>query len=96
MNKIFERFTCIHTTSTRYHLKELQRCFKALQTSLKTSLRIDEEGMMALQCLFPKKVEQVLNPYVDAIGSTNQTTDPESKGFVELKLSPVFMEESED
>ncbi|UZJ52688.1 hypothetical protein CBS101457_002008 [Exobasidium rhododendri] len=97
-NRVFEQFTCSYNNSKTYQFADLQRCLKALQTSLKTSLRICDEGMMDLQCLFPKRVEQALNPHVDTNAANNRNIqlDPESQGYVELKLLPIFQGDEDD
>lgn len=63
-----------------------------MQTSLKTSLRIDDQGMMSLQCLFPRKIEAL----ADALSTlSNNKPDPEKNGFVELKVLPITDDEEE-
>lgn len=97
-HKVFEQFTCSHNCSKSYQFTDLSKCLKALQTSLKTSLRIDDEGMMDLQCLFPKRAEQALNPHVDSTAANNRNiqSDPERQGFVEVKILPIFHDEEND
>jgi cell cycle checkpoint protein len=36
-----------------YHFKHIAKTMRALQTSTKTSLRIDDEGLLSLQFLMP-------------------------------------------
>jgi hypothetical protein len=94
-NRVFEQFLCVHDNSHTYQFADLQRCLKALQTSLKTSLRISDDGVMSLQCLFPKRAEQALNPHLDSAAANNRNiqSDPESQAYVELRMLPAYENE---
>lgn len=52
--------------------------------------------MMSLQCLFPRK-EPPVDALVDVTTSTKRgalyQTDPETQGFVDLKILPINFEE---
>ena len=51
--EVFESFSCSQTVSFSYHTTHISRTTRALSSSTKTSLRIDEEGLLSLQFLMP-------------------------------------------
>jgi len=51
--EVLETFECESTVSFSYRFAHISRTLKALQASAKTSLRIDEEGLLSLQFLTP-------------------------------------------
>lgn len=56
---------------------------RALQTSLKCSIRIDDQGVMIMQCLFSDKpINERGSPEDDQAG-------PERQGFVELRMLSI-------
>jgi len=54
--EVLESFTCTHTVAFSYHTVHIARTARALASSTKTSLRIDEEGLLSLQFLMPSPV----------------------------------------
>lgn len=51
--EVLESFTCAHTVSVSYHAAHVSRAARALASSTKTSLRIEEGGLLSLQFLMP-------------------------------------------
>ncbi|KAG7086489.1 hypothetical protein E1B28_002438 [Marasmius oreades] len=50
---VLETFDCLEPVSFSYRFVHITRAMRALQTSVKTSLRIDGEGLLSLQFLMP-------------------------------------------
>ncbi|KAK0227976.1 Rad1/Rec1/Rad17 [Armillaria fumosa] len=50
---VLETFDCAQTISFSYRFTHISRTLRALQSSTKTSLRIDDEGLLSLQFLMP-------------------------------------------
>ncbi|KAG5650882.1 hypothetical protein H0H81_010661 [Sphagnurus paluster] len=50
---VLETFECIRNVRFSYRFQHISRTLKALQSSTKTSLRIDEDGLLSLQFLMP-------------------------------------------
>ncbi|KAK0434060.1 Rad1/Rec1/Rad17 [Desarmillaria tabescens] len=50
---VLETFDCAQTISFSYRFAHISRALRALQSSTKTSLRIDDEGLLSLQFLMP-------------------------------------------
>ncbi|KAF5386954.1 hypothetical protein D9615_001940 [Tricholomella constricta] len=50
---VLETFECTRSVRFSYRLQLISRTLRALQSSTKTSLRIDEEGLLSLQFLMP-------------------------------------------
>jgi hypothetical protein len=48
-SSIVESFSCVRHTCETYRLSTLSRCFKAMSTSTKTRIRINEFGMLFMQ-----------------------------------------------
>ncbi|KAF8655860.1 hypothetical protein AX16_002943 [Volvariella volvacea WC 439] len=51
--EVLETFECKREVSFTYRYSHISRALRALQTSTKTSLRIDESGLLSLQFLMP-------------------------------------------
>ncbi|KAA1477107.1 Rad1-domain-containing protein [Dentipellis sp. KUC8613] len=51
--EVLETFECARSVSFSYRYAHIARTLRALQSSTKTSLRIDEEGLLSLQFLMP-------------------------------------------
>ncbi|THH21077.1 hypothetical protein EW146_g419 [Bondarzewia mesenterica] len=51
--EVLETFECLQTVNFSYRFGHISRTLRALQSSTKTSLRIDEEGLLSLQFLMP-------------------------------------------
>ncbi|KAF5379886.1 hypothetical protein D9757_007177 [Collybiopsis confluens] len=58
---VLESFECVKPVSFSYRFSHIVRTMRALQTSVKTSLRIDDEGLLSLQFLMPSPMSR-LNP----------------------------------
>lgn len=86
--KVFEKFSTIRDSCSTYQFASIQRCLKALQSSLKASLRIDETGMLSLQCVFPKRIDQ-------GQFYNGAQVDPENHGFAEIRITPLAREDDE-
>ena len=54
--EVLESFSCSQTVSFSYHTAHISRTARALSSSTKTSLRIDEGGLLSLQFLMPSPV----------------------------------------
>ncbi|KAF9068350.1 Rad1-domain-containing protein [Rhodocollybia butyracea] len=50
---VLESFECVKSVSFSYRFSHIARTMRALQSSVKTSLRIDNEGLLSLQFLMP-------------------------------------------
>lgn len=50
---VLETFECAQTVQFSYRFSYISRTLKAVQSSTKTSLRIDEDGLLSLQYLMP-------------------------------------------
>ncbi|KAF9048296.1 Rad1-domain-containing protein [Hymenopellis radicata] len=50
---VLESFECSRIVSFSYRFSHISRALRALQSSTKTSLRIDDEGLLSLQFLMP-------------------------------------------
>ncbi|KAI5825395.1 Rad1-domain-containing protein [Schizophyllum commune Tattone D] len=51
--EVLETFECVRTIQYSYRFPHILKTLKAVQNSTKTSLRIDEEGLLSLQYLMP-------------------------------------------
>ncbi|EGN96243.1 hypothetical protein SERLA73DRAFT_185884 [Serpula lacrymans var. lacrymans S7.3] len=51
--EVLETFECAHPLTVSYRFGHISRTLRALQSSTKTSLRIEEEGLLSLQFLVP-------------------------------------------
>ncbi|KAF7985018.1 hypothetical protein HWV62_10018 [Athelia sp. TMB] len=51
--EVLESFICTHAVSVSYHTAYIARAARGLTSSSKTSLRIDEGGLLSLQFLLP-------------------------------------------
>lgn len=51
--EVLESFTCVHPLSVSYHTAHISRAMRALSSSSKTSLRIEEGGLLSLQFILP-------------------------------------------
>ncbi|KAH7927051.1 Rad1-domain-containing protein [Leucogyrophana mollusca] len=51
--EVLETFECTHAISVSYRFGHISKTLRALQSSTKTSLRIEEEGLLSLQFLVP-------------------------------------------
>ncbi|KAI0648329.1 Rad1/Rec1/Rad17 [Trametes meyenii] len=51
--EVLETCECEHAISFTYRFSHVARALRALQSSLKTSLRIDDEGLLSLQFMMP-------------------------------------------
>ncbi|TFK34832.1 Rad1/Rec1/Rad17 [Crucibulum laeve] len=69
---VLETFECTQTVSFSYRFGHISRTLRALQSSTKTSLRIDEEGLLSLQFLMPSPKPK---------SATGETTD----AFIEFR-----------
>ncbi|KAE9398343.1 Rad1-domain-containing protein [Gymnopus androsaceus JB14] len=58
---VLESFECVKPVSFSYRFSHISRTVRALQTSVKTSLRIDSEGLLSLQFLMPSPTSR-MNP----------------------------------
>ena len=54
--EVLESFSCSQTVSFSYHTAHISQTARALSSSTKTSLRIDEGGLLSLQFLMPSPV----------------------------------------
>ncbi|KAJ4475748.1 Rad1/Rec1/Rad17 [Lentinula aciculospora] len=57
--EVLESFECISPVSFSYRFSHIARTMRALQTSVKTSLRIDNEGLLSLQFLMPSPMPRM-------------------------------------
>ena len=62
-----------------YLFKYFSHALRALQTSLKTSIRLDERGLISLQCLMPRGT--------GATGTGAQGNAAKDHGFIEFAVS---------
>lgn len=53
-NRVFDAFECSGLVQFSYKFSILQTCLKALAVSKKTSLRINEQGLLSLQFMVPQ------------------------------------------
>lgn len=51
--EVLETFECQRSVNVSYRFSHISRAVRALQSSTKTSLRIDDEGLLSLQFLMP-------------------------------------------
>ncbi|KIK54531.1 hypothetical protein GYMLUDRAFT_249463 [Collybiopsis luxurians FD-317 M1] len=56
---VLESFECVNPVSFSYRFSHIARTMRALQTSVKTSLRIDDEGLLSLQFLMPSSTSRL-------------------------------------
>ncbi|KAJ3759732.1 Rad1/Rec1/Rad17 [Lentinula raphanica] len=56
---VLESFECETPVKFSYRFSHIARTIRALQTSVKTSLRIDNEGLLSLQFLMPTPVSRM-------------------------------------
>ncbi|KAF9228751.1 Rad1-domain-containing protein [Gyrodon lividus] len=54
--EVLETFECLRPVTVSYRFAHISRTSRALQSSTKTSLRIEEEGLLSLQFLVPVPV----------------------------------------
>lgn len=64
-------------SSNSYRFSHIARTMRALQTSVKTSLRIDNEGLLSLQFLMPSST-----PRMNPVGVTSN--------FIEFRVRLLF------
>jgi cell cycle checkpoint protein len=62
---VLETFECTRPVSFTYRFGHISRTLRALQSSAKTSLRIDDEGLMSLQFLMPSPKAKIDEPSTD-------------------------------
>ncbi|KAJ7273000.1 Rad1/Rec1/Rad17 [Mycena rebaudengoi] len=62
---VLETFECTRPISFTYRFGHISRTLRALQSSAKTSLRIDDEGLMSLQFLMPSPKAKIDEPSTD-------------------------------
>ncbi|KAF7294675.1 hypothetical protein MIND_01004500 [Mycena indigotica] len=74
--EVLESFECIQPVRFSYRVAHINRTLRALQSSSKTSLRIDDEGLLSLQFLMP------------APRKPNKP-DGSSDGFIEFRCLPL-------
>jgi hypothetical protein len=76
--EVLESFACTHPLSVSYHTAHISRTARALASSTKTSLRIDDKGLLSLQFLMPNA----------GVGGAKKGTD----AFIEFRVSglPFF------
>ncbi|TFK72220.1 Rad1-domain-containing protein [Pluteus cervinus] len=60
--EVLETFECKKSLSYTYRFNHIARTLRALQSSTKTSLRIDDEGLLSLQFLMPVTNKRVGAP----------------------------------
>ncbi|KAJ3815398.1 Rad1/Rec1/Rad17 [Lentinula lateritia] len=63
---VLESFECEAPVRFSYRFSHIARTMRALQTSVKTSLRIDNEGLLSLQFLMPSST-----PRMNSVGVTS-------------------------
>ncbi|KAJ6620299.1 Rad1/Rec1/Rad17 [Mycena sp. CBHHK59/15] len=66
--EVLETFECTRPVSFSYRFGHISRTLRALQSSSKTSLRIDDEGLMSLQFIMPgirPKTEQDSDAFIE-------------------------------
>ncbi|KAJ3797736.1 Rad1/Rec1/Rad17 [Lentinula aff. detonsa] len=56
---VLESFECLAPVSFSYRFSHITRTMRAMQTSVKTSLRIDNEGLLSLQFLMPSSAPRM-------------------------------------
>ncbi|KAF8638844.1 hypothetical protein AX17_001902 [Amanita inopinata Kibby_2008] len=66
---VLETFECMGSLEFSYRFNYIARTLRALQSSTKTSLRIDEDGLLSLQFLMP----------------SSRMREDDSPGFIEFK-----------
>ncbi|KAJ7349030.1 Rad1/Rec1/Rad17 [Mycena albidolilacea] len=65
---VLESFECTRPVSFSYRFGHISRTLRALQSSTKTSLRIDDEGLLSLQFLMPSpkaKTEAATDAFIE-------------------------------
>ncbi|KAJ7684525.1 Rad1/Rec1/Rad17 [Mycena polygramma] len=65
---VLETFECTRPVSFSYRFGHISRTLRALQSSTKTSLRIDDEGLLSLQFLMPSpkaKTEAATDAFIE-------------------------------
>ncbi|KAF7353721.1 Cell cycle checkpoint protein RAD1 [Mycena venus] len=65
---VLETFECTRPVSFSYRFGHISRTLRALQSSTKTSLRIDDEGLLSLQFLMPSpkaKTEATADAFIE-------------------------------
>lgn len=88
-NRVFESFSIKFASKHTYAFANVQHCFRALQTSIKTSVRIDDQGMMSMQCLFPERPAYEQDPNNDS----QVMPETENRGFIEIRMLPAITDE---
>jgi len=63
---VLETFECTRNVIFSYRFGHISRALRALQSSTKTSLRIDEEGLLSLQFLMPSPKARAADGGADA------------------------------
>ncbi|KAH9484080.1 putative pyruvate dehydrogenase protein X component, mitochondrial [Psilocybe cubensis] len=64
--EVLETFECTRNVSFSYRFGHISRTIKALSSSTKTSLRIDEDGLLSLQFLMPSPKPRIAAGRSDA------------------------------
>ncbi|KAF7323217.1 hypothetical protein HMN09_00102400 [Mycena chlorophos] len=77
--EVLETFECTQPVRFSYRVGHISRTLRALQSSTKTSLRIDDEGLLSLQFLMPA-------PPRNAVGGKPEGS---SDGFIEFRCLPL-------
>ncbi|PWN40180.1 hypothetical protein IE81DRAFT_368510 [Ceraceosorus guamensis] len=87
---VMERFVCNYDLEQRYNYKHMSTTTRALQTSIKTSLRIDERGLLSMQCLMPRGLGRTVNDGEAAPGRRNDGAALlNNHGFIEFTVLPL-------
>ncbi|KAK0551889.1 checkpoint clamp complex protein Rad1 [Tilletia horrida] len=84
---IIDTFLCEETTVNCYRFAHLQQAIKALQVSIKVSIRVDERGLLCMQFLMPKGTGTAPDPAMKAIGTPVGASIQGGHGYIQLMVS---------
>ncbi|KAK0533401.1 checkpoint clamp complex protein Rad1 [Tilletia horrida] len=92
-------FLCERATVNSYRFAHLHQAIKALQVSMKVSLRTDERGLLCMQFLMPRGTGTESDPTMKVIGTPAGASGRDGHGYIQFMCCPLdedIDEEDED
>jgi len=90
-------FLCEQATINSYRFIHLRQAVKALQVSMKVSLRTDERGLLCMQFLLPKGTGSGADPTMKVMGTPAGASSSlrDGHGYIQLMCCPLDEEMNE-
>ncbi|KAE8223884.1 hypothetical protein CF319_g3143 [Tilletia indica] len=96
-NSMMDMFECKKATVNSYRFSHLHQAIKALQVSLKVSMRTDKRGMLSMQFLMPRGTGTGADPTMKkSLLPAGASMRGDGHGFIELVCVPLDEEVAEE